>query len=44
MTTTDNSDKRNMVLIIAGIAATVATTIAIGISVWGFDTFMHIMG
>ena len=42
--TTNNSDKRNMILIITGIAITIASTIAIGISVWGFDTFMRIMG
>ena len=43
-TTSNNSDKNNMILIIAGIAITIASTIAIGISVWGFDTFMRIMG
>ena len=42
--TTNNTDKRNMIIIIAGIAITIASTIAIGISVRGFDTFMRIMG
>lgn len=43
-TTTNNSDKKNITIIIAGIVITIASTIAIGIHVWGFDTFMRIMG
>ena len=42
--TNNKSDKKNMIIIIAGIVITIASTIAIGISVWGFDTFMRIMG
>ena len=44
MATTNNSDKRNMILIITGIAITIASTVAIDINEWGFDTFMRIMG
>lgn len=48
--TTNNTDVTrkevivNSIKIFAIIASVVSATIAIGISVWGFDTFMRIMG